>query len=63
MTREKTADFARRNPDHRVDVAVTFGPLGSSILKGIDQSAIRVRLVKVRVANPQADVVLVSQQY
>jgi hypothetical protein len=63
MTRKKAAEFAQRNPDRAVEVVVTFAPSGSTVVSGVDQSAIRARLVKVTVTDAQDDAMLVSELY
>lgn len=63
MTRERAADFAQRNRERKVIVAVTFAPAGSSFVKGIDQSAIRAAFRKVTITDPTDNSVLVAKEY
>lgn len=63
MSRDAAADFARRNPERGVELAVTFAPAGSTFVSGTDQSAIRARLVSVTVTDTQDEAVLATQQY
>lgn len=63
MTREQAAALAQRNPQRKVVVAVTFAPVGSSFVKGTDQSAIRARYRQVTVSDALNDSVLVSKTY
>lgn len=63
MTREQAAALAQRNPQRKVEVAVTFAPVGSSFVKGVDQSAIRAKLRQVTITDALDDVVLASKTY
>lgn len=63
MTREEAARFAQRNPERKVEVAVTFEPVGSSFVQGTDQSTIRAKFVKVTVADALDGSVLASRTY
>lgn len=63
MTREAAAAFAQRNPQRKVEFAVTFEPLGKSFVKGTDQSAIRAKFTKVTVADALDGSVLATQTY
>jgi len=46
-----------------VVVAVTFAPVGSSFVKGIDQSAIRAKFRQVTVTDALDGSVLASKSY
>lgn len=63
MTREDAGALAERNAQREVVVAVTFVPLGSSFVRGIDQSAIRARFRHVEVTDALNGSVLVSKSY
>jgi hypothetical protein len=63
MTRENAAAFAQRNPERKVEVAVTFTPAGSSFVKGIDQSAIRNKFKQVTVYDALDGSTLATQTY
>lgn len=63
MTREAAAAFAQRNPERKVEVAVTFVPAGSSFVKGIDQSSIRAAYTKVTIMDALDGSVLAEQSY
>lgn len=63
MTREAAAAFAQRNAKRKVEVAVTFEPVGSSFVKGIDQSAIRAKFKQVTVTDALDGSVLATQTY
>ncbi len=63
MTREAAAAFAQRNPQRKVEVAVTFGPMGESIVRGTDQSAIRAKFKKVTVYDALDGSVLATETY
>lgn len=63
MSRDAAAALAQRNPQRAVEVAVTFEPVGSSFVKGIDQSAIRARFRQVTVTDALDGSVLVSRTY
>jgi len=63
MTRENAAAFAQRNPQRKVEVAVTFTPTGSSFVKGIDQSAIRNKFKQVTIYDALDGSVLASETY
>lgn len=63
MSREEAASFAQRNPERKVEVGVTFAPVGSSFVQGIDQSTIRAKFVKVTVADALDGSVLASKTY
>lgn len=63
MTRENAAAFAQRNPERKIEVAVTFTALGSSFVKGIDQSAIRNKFKQVTIMDANDGTVLASQTY
>lgn len=63
MTREQAAAFAMRNPERRVDVAITFGPAGSSFVKYSDQSAIRATLKEAVITDALDGTVLAKQTY
>lgn len=63
MTREAAAAFAQRNPQRKVEVAVTFGPVGTSFVKGTDQSAIRAKFKQVTATDALDGSVLATQTY
>lgn len=63
MTREQAAALAQRNPERKVEVAVTFAPVGSSFVTGIDQSTIRAKFRQVTVTDALDDSVLASKAY
>lgn len=63
MSREQAAAFAQRNPERRVDVAITFGPAGSSFIKYTDQSAIRAALQEAVITDALDGTVLARQTY
>jgi hypothetical protein len=63
MTREQAASLAQRNPDRKVEVAVTFAPVGSSFVKYSDQSAIRAKYRQVTVTDALDNSVLVQKTY
>lgn len=63
MTREAAAALAQRNPERKVEVAVMFAPVGSSFVKGTDQSAIRARLRQVTVTDALDGSTLVTAGY
>jgi hypothetical protein len=63
MTREAAAAFAQRNPERLVEYAVTFGPVGSSFVKGTDQSAIRAKFKQVTITDALDGSVLASETY
>lgn len=63
MTREAAAAFAQRNAKRKVEVAVTFDPVGSSFVKGTDQSAIRAKFKQVTVTDALDGSVLATQTY
>jgi len=63
MTREQAAAFAQRNPERKIEVAVTLTPLGSSFVKGIDQSAIRNKFKQVTIYDGLDGSVLAQQTY
>jgi hypothetical protein len=63
MTREAAAAFAQRNPERKVEVGVTFVPVGSSFVKGIDQSSIRAAYTKVTIMDALDGSVLAEQTY
>lgn len=63
MTREAAAAFAQRNAKRKVEVAVTFGPVGASFVKGTDQSAIRAKFKQVTVTDALDGSVLATQTY
>jgi len=63
LTRDDAAALAQRNPQRKVVVAVTFAPVGSSFVKGIDQSAIRAKFRQVTVTDALDGSVLASKSY
>ncbi len=63
MTREAAAAFAQRNPERKVEYAITFVPAGSSFVKGTDQSAIRAKSTKVTITDALDGSVLAEQAY
>lgn len=63
MTRENAAAFAQRNPQRKIEVAVTFTPAGSSFVKGIDQSAVRNNFKQVTIYDALDGSVLASETY
>ena len=63
MTRESAAAFAQRNPQRKVEVAVTFTPAGSSFVKGIDQSAVRNNFKQVTIYDALDGSVLATETY
>lgn len=63
MTREEAAAFAQRNPKRKVEYAVTFEPVGSSFVSGIDQSAIRAKFTRVAITDALDGSVLATQTY
>jgi hypothetical protein len=63
MTREAAAAFAQRNPTRLVEYAVTFGPVGSSFVKGTEQSAIRAKFKQVTITDALDGSVLASETY
>jgi hypothetical protein len=63
MTREQAAAYAQRNPERKVEVSVTLAPMGESIVKGTDQSAIRTKIVRGSITDFNDGTVLVNQTY
>jgi hypothetical protein len=63
MTRDDAANFAQRNPERKVVVAVTFAPVGSSFVKGVDQSAIRAKFRQVTITDAADGSALASKTY
>ncbi|RYY23394.1 MAG: hypothetical protein EOP62_20320 [Sphingomonadales bacterium] len=63
MTRGDAANFAQRNPQRKVVVAVTFAPVGSSFVKGVDQSAIRAKFRQVTITDAADGSALASKTY
>jgi hypothetical protein len=63
MTREAAAAFAQRNPERRVEYAVTFGPVGSSFVKGTDQSAIRAKFKQVTITDALDGSLIATETY
>lgn len=63
MTRDDAANFAQRNPERKVVVEVTFAPVGSSFVKGVDQSAIRAKFRQVTITDAVDGSVLASKTY
>lgn len=63
MTRDDAANFAQRNSERKVVVAVTFAPVGSSFVKGIDQSAIRAKFRHVTITDVADGSTLASKTY
>lgn len=63
MTREEAAAFAQRNPERKVEAAVSFVPAGSSFVKGVDQSSIRAKYTKVTIYDALDGSVLATETY
>lgn len=63
MSREQAAAFAQRNPERKVEIAATFVPVGSSFVKGIDQSAIRAKFTTVTITDALDGSVLATKTY
>lgn len=63
MTREQAAALAQRNPERKVEIAATFVPVGSSFVKGTDQSAIRAKFTKVTITDALDGSVLATRTY
>lgn len=63
MTREQAAALAQRNPERKVEIAATFVPVGSSFVKGIDQSAIRAKFTTVTITDALDGSVLATRTY
>lgn len=63
LSREAAAALAQRNPQRKVEVAVTFVPAGTSYNDGRNQYYVRAKFKKVEVTDALTDAVLVSKTY
>lgn len=63
LSREAAAAFVQRNPQRRVEMAVTFVPAGSSFNDGRNQYTVRAKFKKVEVSDTVDGSLLVSKTY